>query len=1130
MLMLGLCGWTAVAGELRVEVLWTFPGRGGFSAPNAVYDARMGKATHLIVAERDQGVLAVSREGKRLWEFTLAAPVSAAPAVADLDGDGQEEIVAADSEGNLVALDAAGKARWRTRTPAGVRADSAPAVADLDGDRRPEIVVGDQAGTLSCFDHRGKLRWQFSGEGTQIGPVLIADLYDTAGRELIVPAHDRHVYALTARGEWLWDLYFPDDLFPNSTPVAADADGDGRVELYLGGGLHHFYVLDAAAAQVVRADNVHLHVNHALAAADLDGDGTAEVLFGNKGGAVWCYSGTGRHWTRTFRRSTFYAAPALVNCDADPDLEILWFSATGELHLLDSDGAPRATANLPCGVTATPLVGDANGDGVLDALITSGANGCLALVSLGVPYRPDARERGVFAGNRAHSGSAPAERAGARLPAPPGRAPTGVAQIEPVDEAALVGGPNRWRFDIRNPEQRPLALLSTLAERGGVVRHFVRHVRTLRARVALDFEILRVGTYEFRQRLVDTTAGSAERAPAAGQQRRRNERSQILRYAGAAADRDRLTRTVLEPTRSALRQWQGCRPEVQSGFRRRLAALEGMVAPGRQPAPPTALLAEARAEGLRLRELARAGARWAGARTFVAWRFDPWAFFDPRQTLPPAELALPEIQADLCRGEYESLALNLTAFTPEPLQVRVQCDDFQGPHPAPAAAHVALRRAVLVPTDWREQVADALPQLDEAGLLPLGGLETGQLWLTLNAKGLPPGTYTTRLRLTSLEPDPTTMVLPLRMTVHALELPRPLRFCLWTYEGGVLGTQNDAVLRDLVEHGVTVFLAPAPLAECDGRGQLTGPPDFAAHDAAVRRYAPHGLLLFPSPQAALRGPPFLSEAWKRGFQAYLRAWASHCQELGLDYDRWALYPYDEPSTPFTQTTLDLIEVARLVRAADPHLRIYANPTSGTTMETVEQLKGLVDLWCPSSELLERLGDEMLPAVRAVAKELWAYDAAGRAKTLSCLGTYRWRFWRAWNLGLTGVGWWTYAQHDDVSRWLGPNPTGDFFATVYEGRDGPVSSKRWEAAREGVEDYALLHLLRRRIERAAARGTDVTEARRLLTELPPQIEQVLFNTGRRLPLQPDSVPLYEEATLRLQAARARLIAACLRLGE
>ena len=156
---------------------------------------------------------------------------------------------------------------------------------------------------------------------------------------------------------------------------------------------------------------------------------------------------------------------------------------------------------------------------------------------------------------------------------------------------------------------------------------------------------------------------------------------------------------------------------------------------------------------------------------------------------------------------------------------------------------------------------------------------------------------------------------------------------------------------------------------------------------------------------------------------------------------------------------------------------------------------------------------------------------GNSKTLSGLGFYRWRFWYAWQLGLTGVGWWVYAHHGGADRWDGPNPTGDYFATVYDGQRGPVSSKRWEAAREGIEDYEYLCMLRDGIRAAESRGVDdaqLAAAKRLFDELPKRIEPLLLGTGRRLPLTPDSVPAYKQATDSIEAARSEIVGACMAL--
>ncbi|HNV23155.1 MAG TPA: hypothetical protein PKM22_15980, partial [Candidatus Hydrogenedentes bacterium] len=103
--------------------------------------------------------------------------------------------------------------------------------------------------------------------------------------------------------------------------------------------------------------------------------------------------------------------------------------------------------------------------------------------------------------------------------------------------------------------------------------------------------------------------------------------------------------------------------------------------------------------------------------------------------------------------------------------------------------------------------------------------------------------------------------------------------------------------------------------------------------------------------------------------------------------------------------------------------------------------------------------------------------------------------------------------------------------AYDSPHGVVTSRRWEVTREAIEDYEYLCMLREAIREAEARGIDesvLAEPRRLLTEMPPAMEETLRATGRRLVLSPDSVPAYEEATRALEEARRQIVETCLRL--
>ncbi|HQE81529.1 MAG TPA: FG-GAP-like repeat-containing protein [Candidatus Hydrogenedentes bacterium] len=1135
MAAMGLAAAAARSGEpdrYIYDVVWREPGVMGFSAPNALRDGDAGPVSALVACAGNTGVVCFSLDGKRLWTYPLTPPVTAAPAVADVDGDGAEDIVAGDSVGTLVALRADGALLWKTSVPDRIMADSCPAIADLDGDGRSEVLVGDAGGTLSCVDYRGRLRWQFTGDGSRMGPALVADIYDAPGAEIIVTSHDSHIYALTARGEWLWDLYFQDDLFPNSTPILADVDGNAVPELYIGGGLHHFYAIDLEKASVALEKNVYLHVNNCIAAGDVNGDGLDEVVFGNKGGGLWCYGKEGFLWTQQFGDSGFYAAPTFADLDGDPQLEIVMPSVQGNALLLDADGTLLLKADTGCKATAAPLAGDLDGDGKLDLAVSDpgemSGEGMLMWVDLGVPYTCDGRNAATFAGNRARSGRPPQARAYPVLPAP-ALSEKQEERASVVDNPVLLTGANTFRFDVSNPDRRRHTLLVEMAYPDGTARRFARHVFAAEERVAVAFEAHDAGTYELKTRLVDAGARVAYE-PAA----------MTLEFGGFPSDQRYLDEVVFAETQRCLESWRASNPRCADALSRELAVNRGLLAQlaDEEPARRTALLTSLRTSADRLRALAAASSALAPSGSFFAWEFCPWAYFDPGESLPTAEDRTEKLEASLCIGEYESLALNLTNVCERSLDVRVLLSNQPAPEgfvPLPAAACVELRRAVMVPEYQRAMVADALPLLDQASIVNIAPFESQQLWITVNAKGLAAGKYAAQVRLKSIEPDPTELLLPLELTVHDLALPRPrpLRFCMWAYDGGPLGTDRPEVLSALVEHGATVFFGTCPQAQCDKDGNLTGPLDFTAHDESVARLSPHGFLLFVSPQGHLQGAPFLSEPWRKAFAAYVRAWASHMAELGVDPKLWALYPYDEPSAPYAETTINLVEVAKLIREANPDVLIYADPTSGTTMESVEMYKGLIDIWCPSSELLSRLGSEMLPVAREHATEIWYYDAPGRAKTLSTLSHYRRWIWYAWNQGFTGAGWWVFAHHGDADRWDGPNTTGNFYATAYDSPHGVVTSRRWEATREGIEDYEYLYLLRGAIRDAEARGVAegaLAGFKKLLDEMPPSMEETLRATGRRLRLSPDSVPAYEEATQALQDARQRIVDACLALKE
>ncbi len=212
------------------------------------------------------------------------------PAVADMDADGEPEVIAVNADGYPVALRPDGSLIWQSAARIFDPAPEAPwllrqsavAVHDLDADGSPEVLVG-----LSVLDKDGALLFQDPTQGSEF-------------------AGDPTIF-------YLW-----------TRPTAADLDGDGSMEVLFG---HVTYGADGVERWRLETTPGFSHP------ADFDGDGTPEVLFTNSLG-VWLLSADGDVlWGPT--RPPSQAEPVRVGCWVHP----------AAIVDMDGDGTPEALIN-----------------------------------------------------------------------------------------------------------------------------------------------------------------------------------------------------------------------------------------------------------------------------------------------------------------------------------------------------------------------------------------------------------------------------------------------------------------------------------------------------------------------------------------------------------------------------------------------------------------------------------------------------------------------------------------------------------------------------------------------------------------------------------------------------------------
>lgn len=372
-LLIGLAVIVALSAQAAAQTpaLWTF---GGFNLQRTNFTPKAGSLTAPHVAWK--------------LEFeTTASPASVSPpAVADLDGDGQVELVFGEGI-RLVALERPWqKRRWEfsVMNIAGLIL-STPAVVDVDGDRRPEVFFGPYqtsgASTFFRLNNRGQVVWTFQARAyTSYASPAVADLEGRGQYTVVFADRQGNVYALDAangRQKWMFAMGGASDM---DAPAIVDLDRDGRREIVIGNhGNGSIHALDAEGRERwVYQTNGSIY---GITVDDADGDGTAEIYAADWAGGVHSLTLQGRlRWTyRTPGPVTSYNGLAVADLDKAGGKEIIFGIQNGSVTALSPTGQVVWQFQRRGHISGSVLVGDLDRDGLIEVFAGS-HNGFVYLI------------------------------------------------------------------------------------------------------------------------------------------------------------------------------------------------------------------------------------------------------------------------------------------------------------------------------------------------------------------------------------------------------------------------------------------------------------------------------------------------------------------------------------------------------------------------------------------------------------------------------------------------------------------------------------------------------------------------------------------------------------------------------
>jgi hypothetical protein len=328
------------------------------------------------------------------FPIDLAATPISPPAVADIDGDGDLEIVFSDADGNIQVFSHNGTPLpgWPVDVDTPL-SDGPVAIGDLDGDGELDLVVGTADGEVYAYDRTGQLMTGWPSQITGTGQSVYVSLGALGGPYplTVVACSDHNILfrnnrGISPLGTHGWNLN-PDYDF-HYPAACGDIDNDGITEVVAGFGPFvvgvELYSLDMQFQEYI--GNL---VSDAVTLADIDGEGDVEIFAPTETGVLYGFDGDGSYLPGfPFDTGSGYelTSAAIAQMLGTWEPELAFASKNQEVHLIYSTGSeypgyPNYTT-VGWWIYGAPIVGRVDGTSS-DVIIGDRGNRCWAWSNLG---------------------------------------------------------------------------------------------------------------------------------------------------------------------------------------------------------------------------------------------------------------------------------------------------------------------------------------------------------------------------------------------------------------------------------------------------------------------------------------------------------------------------------------------------------------------------------------------------------------------------------------------------------------------------------------------------------------------------------------------------------------------------
>ena len=408
-----------------------------------------------------------------------------------------------------------------------------------------------------------------------------------------------------------------------------------------------------------------------------------------------------------------------------------------------------------------------------------------------------------------------------------------------------------------------------------------------------------------------------------------------------------------------------------------------------------------------------------------------------------------------------------------------------------------------------------------------------QLWLSFRVTDLAPGAYQGSL---ILEPDSgTPLRIPVRLRVWPFTMPSQATLWVggWCYtnDKGARSSRRRTACRSsahLQERMVNCPWASGSVL-MQFKVESKNPPKITLNTKSFdqwRQLWPNSrcYMVFLAVGNSIAGVKAGTPEFDRLVRAWISAWVKHLASLGVPAQQLAILLQDEPHE--TSDIGPTLAWAKAIRAAEPGVLIWVDPTYRDPRKAPPELFQAVDVLCPNRPMWlehESVFAPFYAAQKKAGRTLHFYSCSGPIQVLDPYFYVRLQAWHAWAVGAKATFFWSFSDASGASTWNPYQAPGGPYSAAFLDPTSVTPGKHMEAVRESAQDYEYFVMLSKAVERAkAARqsGPAVAEAEKLLSSAAAEV--LAADTAKKISwFEPRDRAAADAARVKLLDALAKL---------